>query len=427
MLLSTLTFFFWTSVNFSVSVSAMACCLTTLLLLYLFFILTITAISIVMALINVKAGVRQLYTDVLLYIFEWGREKLEFRPQDLTIQSVEGPEDEDEDEEIINGKSVVKKHSGSEIKPPVNIIERDESNALWAKLSRKLSVDESGAPLSPGHSHIEGIYELLVRDMIDWTKYGIESIIEDEVTGTFETADLIAWNLLFRRKTLKTNQFSKRIWLISCAGWLLRYVILMPTRVILFTSGLFSLMVGSLLVSVAPIGHRGRFLVGRMLTLSCFRVISRACSLQVNYVGAEENRPKSGGICVCNHTGPVDGLVVGCDNHFAVVGQLFPGTLGKIQLQMGKLGNTIWFDRTEQKDREAVKRRLAEHVKDLSKPPILIFPEGVTVNNTAILEFRKGAFESSDTIYPVAIKYDQRFGDPFWVRTIFLFIGVIYN
>lgn len=30
------------------------------------------------------------------------------------------------------------------------------------------------------------------------------------------------------------------------------------------------------------------------------------------------------------------------------------------------------------------------------------------------MQFKKGSFEVSDTIYPVAIKYDPKFGDAFW-------------
>lgn len=30
------------------------------------------------------------------------------------------------------------------------------------------------------------------------------------------------------------------------------------------------------------------------------------------------------------------------------------------------------------------------------------------------MQFKKGSFEVSEEIYPVAIKYDPRFGDPFW-------------
>lgn len=61
-----------------------------------------------------------------------------------------------------------------------------------------------------------------------------------------------------------------------------------------------------------------------------------------------------------------------------------------------------------------VSRRLREHAENKDKLPILIFPEGTCINNSAVMMFKKGSFEIDATIYPVAIKYDARFGDPFW-------------
>lgn len=58
--------------------------------------------------------------------------------------------------------------------------------------------------------------------------------------------------------------------------------------------------------------------------------------------------------------------------------------------------------------------RLKEHVEDPNKLPILIFPEGTCINNTSVMQFKKGSFEVGGTIYPVAIKYDAQFGDAFW-------------
>lgn len=81
--------------------------------------------------------------------------------------------------------------------------------------------------------------------------------------------------------------------------------------------------------------------------------------------------------------------------------------------------------------------RLKEHVENPENPPILIFPEGTCINNTAVTQFKKGAFEVGATIYPIALKvreisineyayvvvgklikiicqYDARFGDAFW-------------
>lgn len=49
-------------------------------------------------------------------------------------------------------------------------------------------------------------------------------------------------------------------------------------------------------------------------------------------------------------------------------------------------------------------RRLKQHVSDPRNPPILIFPEGTCINNTSVMQFKKGSFEVGGVIYPVAIK-----------------------
>ena len=59
-------------------------------------------------------------------------------------------------------------------------------------------------------------------------------------------------------------------------------------------------------------------------------------------------------------------------------------------------------------------QRLKEHVDNPDRLPILIFPEGTCINNTSVMQFKKGSFEVGGTVYPVAIKYDAKFGDVFW-------------
>ena len=44
--------------------------------------------------------------------------------------------------------------------------------------------------------------------------------------------------------------------------------------------------------------------------------------------------------------------------------------------------------------------RLKEHVEDPDKLPILIFPEGTCINNTSVMQFKKGSFEVGGKIYP---------------------------
>lgn len=108
-----------------------------------------------------------------------------------------------------------------------------------------------------------------------------------------------------------------------------------------------------------------------------------------------------------------------------------------LQKALSRASPHIWFERAESKDRHAVAQRLKDHVSDPRNPPILIFPEGTCINNTSVMQFKKGSFEVGGVIYPVAIKwvkkivvvkmskvtliqnicfsrYDARFGDAFW-------------
>jgi len=146
---------------------------------------------------------------------------------------------------------------------------------------------------------------------------------------------------------------------------------------------------------------------------TCFRILSRSFSGVIQFHN-KEYRPKSDGICVANHTTPIDVVVLSCDRSYALVGQKHGGLFGLILWVLGKASSHIWFERSEVKDRITVAKRLKEHVDDPTKLPILIFPEGTCINNTSVMQFKKGSFEVGGTIYPVAIKYDPIFGDAFW-------------
>lgn len=86
------------------------------------------------------------------------------------------------------------------------------------------------------------------------------------------------------------------------------------------------------------------------------------------------------------------------------IGQRHGGFLGVLQKALSRASPHIWFERAESKDRHAVAQRLKDHVSDPKNPPILIFPEGTCINNTSVMQFKKGSFEVGGVIYPVAIK-----------------------
>ncbi|KAK6621498.1 hypothetical protein RUM44_001305 [Polyplax serrata] len=176
-------------------------------------------------------------------------------------------------------------------------------------------------------------------------------------------------------------------------------------------------------VGYFPEGELKRWL-NRHVSIMCFGILSTALSAVINYHN-EENRPKNG-ICVANHTSPIDVLVLACDNCYALIGQRHGGFLGIVQRALARASSHIWFERSEVKDRHAVAMRLKEHVSDETKPPILIFPEGTCINNTSVMQFKKGSFEVGGTVYPVAIKYDARFGDAFWNSSKYSMLQYLY-
>lgn len=55
----------------------------------------------------------------------------------------------------------------------------------------------------------------------------------------------------------------------------------------------------------------------RAVSLHCFGVLASSLSASVAYHNIE-NRPASG-ICVANHTSPIDALVLMCDNCYSLV------------------------------------------------------------------------------------------------------------
>ncbi|KYN36391.1 Glycerol-3-phosphate acyltransferase 4 [Trachymyrmex septentrionalis] len=196
---------------------------------------------------------------------------------------------------------------------------------------------------------------------------------------------------------------------------------------ILSTQTTFSLVmwltVCTAVVGYVPEGSFKRWL-NYKVSIMCFAVLSSALSSVITY-NNPENRPVRG-ICVANHTSPIDVLVLMCDNCYSLIGQRHGGFLGMLQRALARASPHIWFERSEVKDREAVAIRLKKHVSDPTNPPILIFPEGTCINNTSVMQFKKGSFEVDSIVYPVAIKYDPRFGDAFWNSSRYSMVQYLY-
>jgi len=318
---------------------------------------------------------------VLLLVFEWGKQRIRRYEKDQPKQEVDASDgDEQASESMITREDVARK----------------KSHRLVIENQRSLEDMQRG---------------FVITDAMYFVKNGIEVIIEDEVTQRFDAEELSSWNLLTR--TNRHYEFiSWRLSLLWVLGCILRLFILFPFRLVIALFAVSMLLIGTAIIGYFPDGRVKRRCYYR-LCLTSFRIFSRAFSAVVRFHN-RENKAAGGGICVANHTSPIDIIILGCDNCYAMVGQMQGGFFGVMQRAMLRAEHHIWFQRSETKDRLAVTRRLREHIDDTKKLPILIFPEGTCINNTSIMMFKKGSFEVGGTIYPVAIKYDSRFADPFW-------------
>jgi len=253
----------------------------------------------------------------------------------------------------------------------------------------------------------------LFSDIATYTLGGLEAIVDDDVTKRFTSAEEMAvWNLLTR--TQQTHElFSLRVSLLWFLGFVVRYFILFPFRLCLFCLAIFWMMASAGFLRFWP-DPKTKLRIGGYVNLVLHRILSRVFSAIITFHHTEY-RAKLGSICVANHTSPIDVIILSTDNGFSMIGQRHGGFFGMIQRTLEQTAKHIWFERSEADDRHMVAQKMREHVLNKQNLPILIFPEGTCINNTSVMMFKKGCFEIADTeIYPVAIKYDNRFGDAFW-------------
>lgn len=311
-------------------------------------------------------------------------------------------DDDDSEYKQLNGHILIDQESSDESENE-QIAELDKSDQKQLKPVKSTPVKERRL------SDMKRDFEL--SDVIDFVHKGLETIIDDDVTKRFTTEELTVWNLLSR-----TNQqyeyVSFRVTVLWLLGLVLRYAILFPFRLVLFLFACFYTFLSTFLIGLLEDGKFKRWL-SWYASIILHRILSRVFSAIITYHD-RNNRAKTGSICVANHTSPIDVIILSTDNCYSMIGQTHGGFTGMMQRAFSRASRHIWFDRSEARDRGLVARRMREHVQDKNNMPILIFPEGTCINNTSVMMFKKGCFEVETDIYPVAIKYDLRFGDAFW-------------
>jgi len=286
-------------------------------------------------------------------------------------------------------------------------VDEDQYN----NVTQELISSEQNALLNPTIAGDSPQREFELDDVYPYIKTGIASIIEDEVTQRFVAEELKSWNLLTR--TSQSFEFVNiRLTIIWIAGFIFRYCLLLPGRTLILFVGLIYLIIMTTFIGLLP-WIKLRNILYKYAAKVSFRIMARAVSADVTFHN-REFKAKNDGICVANHSTPWDAVMLSCDNTYALVAQLQGGLFGLVERALNRATAHIWFERSKASERAHVAQRLREHVEDPDKLPILIFPEGTCINNTSVMQFKKGSFEVGGTIYPVAIKYDPLFGDAFW-------------
>ncbi|XP_030902694.2 glycerol-3-phosphate acyltransferase 3 isoform X2 [Melopsittacus undulatus] len=336
------------------------------------FIWTILFVVLVLlpSVFRVSLGFAHFYVKILITMFEWA-----------TLQIEEG----------------VKKQKAMALENLIStgIIQRE-----------KTSMEEELAGQRGGRFNL--------ADVMYFFKKGCEAVAEDEVTQRFSSEELVSWNLLSRTNA-NLHHVSWQLTAVWVIGILIRYCLLMPFRICLAVFTILLLISATTVVGQFPNGRVKHWLANQVQMI-CATLGVRCLSGLVHFHN-RENRPQEGGICVANHTSPLDVLILASDGCYSLVGQTHGGFLGLIQKSCMQAAQHVLFERSEMKDRHLVRKKIREHIADKAKLPILIFPEGTCINNTSVMMFKKGSFELGGTIHPVAIKYDPRFGDAFWNST----------
>ncbi|XP_029669956.1 glycerol-3-phosphate acyltransferase 3 isoform X2 [Formica exsecta] len=408
------------------------------------FLMLLLAI-VFLASIGKSLGVRRLYIKLLLALFEYGRQNIE------NVKKRNGNRDADENlstEEGFESPTIMEKNS--------TITSTKAENGCAGNSVIARSKDFILVPEPEMHNHKNHVQESNLKNdqqktstidevkedsldhknsfetlkagfaptsCLDYIRAGVEAIIEDEVTSRFEAEELKNWNLLTR-----TNRYyefiSWKLTFIWMFGFVMRYCFLLPLRIFICFVGVLYLVIVTCLIGFLSNG-RVKHWANNQASLIAFRIMSRSI-LGMITIHNPEYKPKNGGVCVANHTSTLDICILSTLTTFSLIGQRHGGFLGILQRALARASPHIWFERSEVKDREAVAKRLKKHVSDPTNPPILIFPEGTCINNTSVMQFKKGSFEVDSVIYPVAIKYDPRFGDAFWNSSRYSMIQYLY-
>ncbi|XP_016314784.1 glycerol-3-phosphate acyltransferase 3-like [Sinocyclocheilus anshuiensis] len=232
------------------------------------------------AMFGISLGITETYMKILLKTLEWATHRIQraSRAEEILKQSAS------------NG-----------------LIQRDNSS-----LEQEIEELRRNRPKSAERG------DFTLSDVMYFTRKGIESIVEDDVTQRFTSEELVSWNLLTRTNN-NFQYISLRLTVLWGVGVVVRYCILLPLRITLTAIGLSWLVIGTTMVGFLP-NFRVKGWLSELAHLMCYRICARGLSATIHYHN-KQNRPKRGGICVANHTSPIDVVILANDGCYAMVSE----------------------------------------------------------------------------------------------------------
>eukprot|EP00041_Stephanoeca_diplocostata_P019943 m.437076 g.437076 ORF g.437076 m.437076 type:complete len:465 (+) comp21430_c0_seq1:242-1636(+) len=236
-------------------------------------------------------------------------------------------------------------------------------------------------------------------DITPFCRNAAEAMVHDTFTACFESQDRVRWDNTFY------------LFPLQAFGTFVRYCILLPIRILIIFCGLL-LTAFLLALSRCVSPARKQKLEDLSMTVVNGSFLWSWCAVVLEKGELPPREP--GQIYVCNHSSVIDITMLLRRQKFSLTGQKHTGVIGFFQKHVLHVLGCLWFDRMEAKDRSLVSKAIREHSMDVTKPPLLVFPEGTCVNNEYVVMFKRGAFELGKSIVPVAIKYNKVFVDAYW-------------
>ena len=331
------------------------------LLVFLYLSALVIIVILIPAAFDISLGVLNVYVRCLLFFFEWGRKKAsvnsKLAKENAHLQQKHGGCFAEE------GKVQVCDVLDSSLLSPLNQFSASDDETTGSDLNDLIEKKNTNGLVDYCRQLYEPCYERLMNDQnFDLTdisfyiKAGIDSLVQDDVTQRFLAEELKCWNFLTRTNHIYKHNMGFRLSVLWIVGFLFRYLFLFPTRGVIFIIGVCSYAYCSLLMSLIP-SSKLKDSLSQRFSLMSFRILCRGFSAVARFHN-RENLPRGGGVCVANHTSPIDALILSCDNCYVLVGQRHGGFTGFMQNAMSKLASHVWFERSQQSDRKNVIRRL---------------------------------------------------------------------